>query len=295
MATGHTPTYQSLLDAAKAIVGEHNAQNPTPLLDWTKTETRIKSQGGTTIEALRQATWEDLQDCGIPRILARRITAVFRDTSATDTATTKVLKPSQVAAMTFAELFSHYDPTSERYPVVAARLKEEAAGRKCVVFNADNTVNVEQSTRLLRELKDGFPETEKTTVGGRVYRVWRVGETPNLYFNENPLYPGQPLRSGEVCDKTNRSWVGIDPAIRQLVYLAVKNTREIAINSVDDAHRVLDMLSQPDAADKLAARYSTAALLLQDLTARQQAPSLLIPRNGSSQKPNDPFTAHKKY
>ena len=39
---------------------------------------KLQNAGGLADELLRQCTWEDLENCGLPRLLARKVSKVFR-------------------------------------------------------------------------------------------------------------------------------------------------------------------------------------------------------------------------
>lgn len=78
-----TSSYDHKVTAAQAIVEEHNSHiddaDSESHLSWDDILIKLKKMGGTTEETLREMTWEDIQDCGVPRILARRIAnQVFR-------------------------------------------------------------------------------------------------------------------------------------------------------------------------------------------------------------------------
>lgn len=309
--------YDRKVDLAKSIIDEHNAQlrasgpptetssGPVPaLLSWDEIFAKLRQLGGTTDDALKNVTWEDLQECGVPRILARRLTNdVFRKTEKADKPF--ALKQSQVSAMSFEELFANYDPLAERNATVTARLMAEAGNRRCVVFNHNGTVNAEESARILRELKSGLAERESTFIRylNKPVKIYRIGETNREVFWENPLYPGEALRE-ETCDHTGASWAKIPLEARQIIYLAVK-TGELKINDVEDAHRVISMLDCDSPLDKVQARYHKAAIALQDLQAVGNAPLMRIKRqNGKEGKEgkegkgpsDDPFfQSHKRF
>lgn len=287
--------YQQKLARASEIIANHNSglSDPSVPLDWAVIEAKIKELGGTTDNSLREMTWEDLQDCGIPRLLAREIAnQVFRKSD--EPVKSKYLSTSRVTMLTLQECFDLYDITGDQNTAVADRLMKESEGKRCVVLEPDGTVNVALSARTLRELKDGFGERDVLTDNfGRALRIVRVGERPNVYFDENPLDPGRPLRGG-VCDKSGRSWDNVPTNVRQLLYIALAHTKELAINTVDDIHTVLDRIAEKhgdEAVQYVQRRYPRATLRFAELRETEQLPMLKIKggKNGSSGKPNDPF------
>lgn len=286
--------YEQKLISASAIVSDHNSalSGDSPKIVWETVVSKIKESGGTTDASLREMTWEDLQLCGLPRVLARQIAnQVFRK-SDEPAVIAKPLTSGRVTMMTLAECFSLYDITGESNAPITDRLLKESKGLRCVVLNEDGSVNAQHSATALREIKDGLSDRDVFTDKGKVYRVVKVGERPDVYFDENPLMPGQPLRSG-TCDRSNRSWDNITQNVRQLLYIAVTQTKELTIMSVDDIHRILDSLkalAPSDALQYVLERYPRANIRFMDLQQTNQLPMLKIKsgysKNGGS---NDPF------
>ena len=289
-----TSSYDHKIAAAQEIVEEHNSHidesDSESRLSWDDILIKLKKMGGTTEETLREMTWEDIQYCGVPRILARRIAnQVFRQT---DTA----LTTAKIAAMSFVKLFETYDPTGETNSAVRDRLEKESSGRRCVVFDPSDTTKilVLASAKALRQLKDGLPEQEsvhitKSAATGKVLaRLYRIGENPNELVGENFLYPGHILRDG-VCDNTGRNLNDIPVEAQQIVYLAITVTNEVTIDDVEAAHRVLDTLECDDPVDKAQSRYGKATLRLQELKLLGNEPKLLLHKNGNPNRSNNPF------
>lgn len=294
--------YQQKLDRAREIVESYNSSLPTgsETLNWSGVETDLKKVGGTTDEALREMAWEDLEAFGVPKLLSRQIVnQVFRKTE--EQPKSKYLTASRVTMLTLRECFELYDISGDQNTAVTERLQKESNGKRCVVLEPDGSVNIDLSAKTLRELKDGFEERDVLTDDtGRALRIVRVGERPNVYFDENPLDPGRPLRGG-VCDKSGRSWDNIPTNLRQLLYIALTHTKELVINSVDDIHTVLDRIAEKhrcqtgnhgdEAVQYVQRRYPRATLRFAELRETEQLPMLKIKggKNGSSGKPNDPF------
>lgn len=270
--------YIDKLKRAELIINDHN-KYLTAQLSWDTIKAKIIEFGGTTEETLREMTWEDLQDCGIPRVLARRIAnQVFRQTS---------YKLEDLESMSLSELFRLYDPSGETNPSVTERLSKESNGNKCVIF-VDGKVDANASAALLRELKQGLPERDYIGIN----EVFRIGENPNQFVDENFLFPGNPLRNG-FCHVTNRDMTKIPLEIRQIIYLAICGN-ELRCENVHDAHEILDMLVLEDALDKVQARYTNAVIKLNNMKQLNQAPALKLQKKPSN-KPNDPFYKHRQY
>lgn len=288
--------YARKIAAFRELLEEHNSEveSDDDKLKIDEIVGKLKTEvGGTSERALRNAKFEHLTSIGVPLMLAETACKeIFRRNGESETKKTKVLTANRVAGLSFLELFQNYDPTGETNSAVRDRLQNESGGRRCVIFYYQSTaIHTEESAKALRHLKDGMPEQESIHVDGKRVKLYRVGENPNETVSENFLYPGQMLRDG-VCDVTGRRLADIPFEAQQIVYLAITETREISIDDVEAAHRVLDTLSE-DAVDKAQARYGKAALMLQDLKQTGDDPKLILRKGGNSHRPNDPFNTSR--
>lgn len=287
-------TYQQKLEEARAFLTQHNSQIPDQKgkILVEKFFDSLVAAGGTNDSTLSQCTWEDLQDFGLPKLLARQVATIFR---AKDGAKEEkqVFKKSRVEAMTVSELVTHYDPR-DRSSLVFGRLQQLVGSRRFVVFGGDGKVNVTATVQNANELLDDYPEREHVVVDNEPCKTYKLGERPDQAFDENPLYPGRVLRPNGDCDQTNRSWAGVPLNVKQIVYLAVKNG-EIKINSINDAHTVIDLVLTEDSKVRVSTRFVKSAAKLKELTTQGQAPILKIFKKIADEKPNNPFGTHKTY
>jgi hypothetical protein len=289
-------SYQQKLTEARALLEQHNSQiNSATKLDVEKFFQNLANSGGTNDATLAQCTWEDLQEFGLPRLLAKQVASIFRVKE--EKVEKPVLKKSKVEAMTVGELISCYDP---RTPVslVTTRLSELMDDKRFIVFNNDGSVNASVSTKLAQEVLDGYPERELYSVDDVPTKTYKIGERPDQSFDENPLYPGRVLRPDGDCDQTNRSWSGVPLEVRQTLYLSVTKTGELKINSINDAHNVLDLVvgkEDAEAVKTVRRRFAKATALLKELQQQNKAPSLKIFKKVGDSKKNDPFGVHRSY
>jgi hypothetical protein len=217
---------------------------------------------------------------GLPKLLAKRIAQVFRGKNG-DAKKRHVLSNARVEAMSIEELLVAYDP-SDPDNLVGSRLKKVSKEKRCIVFKDDGSVNVEASAKLVKEVKEGFPEQETVTVDGGPRKTYRVGQRPGRYADENPLYPDRVLRPDGTCDQTGRSWEGVSTEIRQIVYLAVTKTGEITISNVGNAHDILDIVMSQGAEEKIKGRFREAVIRFGELKNKGELPSLKIELNGET-------------
>jgi hypothetical protein len=208
--------------SALKLIEEHNANLDSPE-DKLNTEwftKKLKKAGGTTEAALRECTWEDLENCGLPRILARNVAKIFRSEPQIDHS---LITADRAAGMHPLYLLQSYNPQDPK-SAVAKRLHELSRGNKFIVFKHGSTKDIDaaNSNKLLQEIIRGSPAREEFEIEpGKFVRTFAVGQSVGESVDENPLYPGRPLRDDGFCDQTNRSWDGVPLSVRQLVYIAI--------------------------------------------------------------------------
>jgi len=281
--------YVSRINEFSKILEEYNEaiKNDGTILNIETIIKNIKSQGGISLKYLKELTWEDIEACGVPRLLAKQTAKIFRKEELPQTSN---VTNNKAANMSYLELIQNYDPNNDN--AVAKRLLEASKGKKFIVFNRDKTINHEQSLTLLKELKE-FGERNSVYIENEIHKTYKVGDNPNLIYHINPLAPYHNLRpSDETCTVSGRSWQGIPLVIRQLVYLAV-NQKEIVVSNVKDIHHVLDLIEN-STFQKLAVRFEKAALEFKTLSEENRLPSLTTNQTTfgmttDKQSKNDPF------
>jgi hypothetical protein len=286
--------YSEKIASVKQIIEIHNQNaEEKKKINFETFLNCLQVLGGTTEEALSLCTWEDLEGCGLPRLIARQVSqSIFRKAEATQHSNVGVVYVTDKKAycMTTKQLLEAYNPFDSKN-AVGKRLNELSNGKRCIVFTEDGKVNVEASEKLVDEIKQGYPELDITQVGGIPFQIYRVGDMPDLYADENPIYPGRPLRSGGFCDQTGRSWEGISDTIRQLLHIAV-TTKELDITMLDMAHTAMDKAVSNDAEKIVRSRYPKASLKFDELKKIGKLPVLKVKMGtlkSSDSRVNNPF------
>ncbi len=288
-------SYDSKIAVAGEVIEQHNSNVTDNQVDFDKFLESLRKEGGTSDEALKAVSWEDLQGCGLPKIMARRLAFVFRQDSTDEGGGSAYISPKKVHGLSHKELVERYNPKDVKSPV-GKRLKDLSNGKAFIVFSNVGKVLVEASTKLLEALIDGLPEVKTTFVEGRPLPVYNIGDRPDAYADANPLYPNRPLRADEVCDQTGRSWAGVDVSIRQLLYIAITESGELDIQSVAEAGDTMDKVMSKDCTlDTLRSRYPHASQLYDEQEKTGKLPLLKIKLGGSSGsgKNNNPFGGPK--
>ena len=301
-------SYEDRIDAALAAIKQHNETvggeekpgyvNPDAFIAC------VKASGGSNEERLAALSHEDLLACmpsyhmnGIevkPRVLAKNIAQIFRSNQPQGSEEKRPVSGKKADKMTPKELVEAFDPEDYSNPV-GQRLATMSKGEKFIVYTDGRVVDVETTFRLLSEIRGGYPGRDDVNVGSQVKRVYKVGELPEAYADENPLYRGRPLRPDGTCDQTGRSWEGVSQEIRQLVRVTM-DVGELNVN-LETAHAALDMAVTDNARTKLRDRYRKAAIKYDELAKTGRLPQLKIalgsPIEGGSES-KSPFSQGKK-
>lgn len=278
-------SYNDRIEAAQRAISQHNeAVGGEGSPSFVNPETfiqNVKALGGTSEERLASLMHEDLltfmpEFNGVkPRILVKEIAEIFRAkaNSISDDGKRPV-SAKKADRMTPRELVECLDPEDYASPV-GKRLAEISKGEKFIVYSSGRNVDVENTFKILMEIKQGHSGRDDIDVGGSVKKVYRLGELPENYADENPLYRDRPLRPDGTCDQLGRSWEGVDLAVRQLIRVAM-DVGELDITH-ETAHDVLDRALEADAFKKIQKRYRKAAVKFDELAQTGDLPTLKIP------------------
>lgn len=286
---------EGLFKAAEAVIEQHNASaGDAGKVDAKEFIACVQMSGASTPESLKSFSHEQILEylpvfkVGSkevkPFVLAKNIAKAWRVDANTPAVEGKagdwqlhkigsVVSEKKAGKMSLLELIVSLDPEESTSPV-AKRLKEMSKGQKFIVFSSGRTILVDATLELLKELKQGY--TSRDQYKGK--ETYAIGDLPDNYAEENPLYPGRPLRPDGTCDQTNRSWAGIPKNVRQLIRLAL-STKEIDVNSPGGharANDVLDLVTG-NGFEKLGERFFKAKIQFDRVEKIGGLPNLLIP------------------
>lgn len=291
-------SYENKINSVKQIIEIHNQNAEEKRKINFETFLRVlQGMGGTTEESLSLCTWEDLETCGLPRLIARQVSqSIFRknDANHSNNGSTFYYSEKKVQQMPIQDVVAAYNPKDPKN-AIGKRLFDISNGKRCIIFTTEGKVNVSETVKMIEDINNGLDELDVAFVEGVPTPVYKVGERIDLYADENPLYPGRALRTGGVCDQTGRSWDGVSLKIKQLLYIAITLTKELRITDIDSAHSALDKAVCQAAEDGIVRRYSKAYLKYQELLKEGKLPVMKIKLGGSdSSKSNNPFYAQNK-
>jgi len=295
-------SYNDRIEAALAAINQHNeavgGEGKSGYLNPDEFIQCVKASGGTSEERLSALSHEDLLACmpatspnGIkPRVLAKEVADIFRSKSAAKTDDKRPVSGKKAEKMTPRELVEAFDPEDHSNPV-GVRLTTISKGEKFIVYSDGRTVDVDSTFKLLTEIKGGYSGRDDVDVNGAIKKVYQIGELPENYADENPLYRGRPLRPDGTCDQTGRSWEGVDLSVRQLIRVAM-DEGELRV-TLEIAHDTLDAVMETGDQKKLRSRYRKSAIKFDELAKTGDLPTLKIPLDGGSEG-TSPFSGGKQ-
>jgi hypothetical protein len=294
-------------DAVVALLMQHNEamESKEDQVDPNRFIRSLKALGGTTEERLRKLSYEDLlslfpnNSAGIkPILLAKDIAAIFRDKETSNKIEDRkvYISPKKADRMTLRELLENLD-VDDLDSAIAKRLQSVSAGKPFIVYQkGTKNINIDESLKLLQELKNYEPRTV-VTLNGEVYKVHALSDVPNSYVDENPFYPGRPLRPDGTCDQLNRSWEGVDLEVRQFIRVAC-DMKEIDVSGKsgrDKMHDLLDEALKDNSSSWFRQRYPKVAIKFDSLKEVGNLPSLKV-QLGQKELPvsGNPFECGQK-
>lgn len=281
---------QEKFDLVVSLLNEHNVaigEGKSGFVNIDDFISCVKAQGGTKEEYLKNLKYEDIENC-LPliktpngtiksTILAKEIAKIFRGKE-----DSKIFSDKKADRMSPKELIESFDPEDFDSPI-GKRLNSISRGERFIVYKNGRTIDVEQTFKLLQEIKQGFNGRLTVDVNGKVgVKVYKIGELPDNFADENPIFTNRPLRPDGTCDQTGRSWEGIPLNVRQFICLLSKSE---TIN-FEMAHNLIDIAVSTDAFNKLRGRYRKIAVEFDNLESLGNLPRLKITL---SQFKNSPF------
>jgi hypothetical protein len=288
-------TYRSKIDAALAVINSHNesVEDSADQINSDEFLSRLKKMGGTSERALANSKYEDLENCGLPRILAREICeTIFRTESEEKPEKIVIIDddPVKEAARLGAEetLVAKLDLNEPDSPY-AERADKLASGRKFIILNDNGELDVELTTKELQRLRKGYSQRDEVSVVNGdeyfIFKTYRVGDRPDSLVDEHPQFPGTPLNPDGTSDK-GVEWGGLPLGVRQLLYIAITDTGEL--NS--DSYEEIDLFDivEGKTLDKVGRRYPKATVRFKELQKLGELPKLRV-KLGGQDKVNNPF------
>ena len=230
-------TYETKLDAALAVIAQHNDSLGVDVkrLNAENFVANLKHMGGTSEATLASCTWEDLENCGLPRILARTIAGIFR---VEDKKEDRIVvfdddPEKQAKRLKPVQLVEHYDPEDSTNPY-GERLNKAVKGLKVLIFDQNGMLHIKATQEEVERIRQDYPQRSEVYVEGLgLCKTYRIGERPGRYADMHPLYSNVPLNPDGTSNK-GVNWISLPLACRQLIHLAINETKELKSDSYDE-------------------------------------------------------------
>lgn len=184
------------------------------------------------------------------------------------------------------ELLPYYRPEKVSHPITSA-LRKRFGDKKVIVFKEDSKeIDVEATANYMSDLEQGFPEQDTVEgTDGSLSRLYPIGQVPNQMIEEDPLFPGQPLKRGRsIVNRLN--WSAIKKEDRQLCRIIVER------NDIDPNDRlaVKNLMSVINDKQNLVVDFAEACLDFKERKAKDELPKLTMTLQEASGKyNNNPF------
>ena len=187
-----------------------------------------------------------------------------------------------------ATLLKFYLPDKPADPVSNA-LKKRFGSKPVIAFKDDGTLALTETLQYIADLEQNYPEQEAITVDGRLAKLWPIGTKPNTMVEEDPLFPGQPLRNGYSL-VNHRNWTKVSGVNRQMCRI-ILDRGEIDPNNKEAVLRLLERAEK----DELADAYPEAELEFRQKKDKDDLPKLKVELGSGGNKPNNPFGVRRQY
>jgi len=172
---------------------------------------------------------------------------------------------------------------------IIAEMKKRGDDKRFIVFGSDGNIDVETTVTLLRlSRRQPIPATYQ--VKGELVRVHRVGEFPQIHFEECPLHQEVVLAEG-YCEKCKTSWSKIDMDKRVLVRVG-----KMAIPSLgDDVEKRLTLMTElEEGSTPKILTTGEVKMLYDELAEDGKLPILKRRASSSANGSSDPFYVHHR-
>jgi hypothetical protein len=192
-------------------------------------------------------------------------------------------------------LLSLYLPDRPNDPVTNA-LKNRFGDIPIIAFRDDGTIAKAEVLQYISDIEQDYPKQDTIVVDSKLTKLWPVGVKPDQMVDEDPLFPGQPLRNGYSV-VNNRNWTKIGKQARQLCRI-IAERGDIDVNNKEAVLRLLERATPTDPTDTypsaLAEAYAEAELEFRERQKKDDLPKLKVAL-GSNVKSNNPFGSKRTY
>ena len=200
------------------------------------------------------------------------------------------------------ELIPLYNPTKKN--AIYNSLIKKLGDKKIIAFKPDsNIVAIDETINYIVDLNDGYPEEDSIEVDGELVRLLPLGVLPNQEIEEDPLFPGSPLKRGRsIVNRIDWTYTSIET--RQFFRILL-NEKEINPNERLIIKATLDNnyicskenLNNKDLVYFNRHLFPQSYLVFKEMKKKGELPKLTISISEAtkSERTNNPFGINKRY
>ena len=184
------------------------------------------------------------------------------------------------------ELLPYYKPGKPNRVHQALEKRYGKYGQFIAFRPSSTEVATEETIDYVTDLEQGFDPEESIMVDGELVRLYGIGEVPNNIVDEDPLFPGRPLkRERSTINRIN--WKGVSQDVRQFIRLLVED-EEIDPGRKSERRAIMELVSM--SLDELKETYPGTYMAYREKKELDELPKLRLPVGSTNGKVQDPFS-----
>ena len=155
---------------------------------------------------------------------------------------------------------------------IEKELSVRSKGKPFIVFNEDKSaVLIDDSIKLMKQARISPKTIYSQIINGKMKKVYRAGDYPDILWDESPVAPGEILIEG-FCDKTDTDWSTVSQECRILARLQLEISKQK--NQSFDPSKIVSEASQGEKHFRNV--YKRAAMNYDELLQTNDLPKLKI-------------------
>lgn len=156
-----------------------------------------------------------------------------------------------------------------------------------IAINADGSVNADVTAQYVLSLEEGFPPAEDAvyySTDGAPHELIRVGVDAQSVYDADPVDSSRALQKNGI-GLGRIAWNKISPEVRQVVYFAVRETREINPSSETDLQWLRDNIKHGVTRVALRMKWPKANAMWNEANRTGALPTLRIQLSRPARRP----------
>jgi len=171
---------------------------------------------------------------------------------------------------------------------ITRELKSRFPTAPVLVFDpGTKTLNIAQTVALMKRIERGGSAMPVVMVNGSLVRPLPIGENPDQFVDEDPLFPGETLENG-ISVKNFIDWSKTSIEVRQFCRILLDRS---SLKPQDEPQMAELQKTLEHGLTALRSVYKTTDLEFREQEAAGTLPKLRVKLNGK--RPNNPFGSNR--